>query len=213
MLAATGIYARRGAFNATITFAMTVISALAAFNYYQLPERFFVWIYTPFWPYADGMGLMFTFTLVFLLLQWFALNWLEERIDLNPVINAVGGALFGGLSSMLLAGILVISWLMMPGSALYMKGDSETGEAPVILGVDTRVLSTVRFVANERIPGSRSFDPTRSFMETHTYKQARVAAPRKRRPDEALPPGEAPGIGAEGDPTRRGVTEELDRGT
>ena len=212
MLAATGMYARRGAYSAAVAFVMTILSTLAAFNYYQLPEKLFVMMYKPLWPYADALGLLVSFTFVFLVLQWFAMNWLDEHIDLNPIINVAGGAIFGGLSAVLLGGVLVIAWLMMPGSAFYITPDPETGQAPVILGVDEDVLSTVRFVANERIPGAKSFDPTRSFMETHTYKPARLSADAVKRPVVEQQPEEDPGIGTEGNPTRKEIEGELNSG-
>jgi len=170
MVGATGIYARRGAFAATITFAMTFIALLAAFNYYPLVEWGVVWLYQPLGPYADALGLFIAFVVVFSGLQYGAMALVGESIDLNPVINGAAGAAFGALTGLMLVGVLSISWFMMPGSAYFVDHSDEHVEPKVILNADETVLSTVRFIANERLMGSASFDPTSAFMRSNSYK-------------------------------------------
>lgn len=177
----TLLYAKRGAFAGTATFFMTLVALLAAFNYYPLVEYLIVKMYAPTARYADALGLMLTFIATFLLLQYAALSVLEENIHINPVVNAVAGALFGSFSGILFAGFLSISWFMMPGSSHYVK-DEPTG---VVFDADEIALKTVRFVANERIAGQKPFDPTHTFMRTQTYKFTKAVtrrqAPRTRR--------------------------------
>ena len=152
---------------------MAFISSLAAINYYELVEYLLVSMFEPMAPYAGAMGFLLVFVVVFLLLQWAAVTFLEEHIQMNIVANALGGAVFGGLAAMLLAGVLAISWLMLPGSAYF--GDAKE-TAKVRFGADELYLQTMRFMANDRIPGSAAFDPQHNFMATRTNKNRGPAA-------------------------------------
>jgi hypothetical protein len=167
------LYEKRGAFHAATAFMMAFISSLAAINYYELVEYLFVSMYEPMAPYADALGFLLVFVVVFLLLQWLAVTFLEEHIELNIIANALGGAVFGGLAAMLLAGVLAISWLMLPGSAYF--GDAKE-PTKVMFGADELYLQTMRFMANDRIPGSAAFDPQHGFMATRTNKSRGTAA-------------------------------------
>jgi hypothetical protein len=191
MLGALGIFARRGAFAAATTFAMTFIAAMAAFNYYPLVQWGVVWLYKPLGPYADALGLFIAFIAIFTGLQYGAMAIVGETIDLNPVINAVAGAAFGGLTGLFLIGILSITWFMMPGSAYFVDYSDEHAQPKVLLNADEAVLSSVRFIANERLSGSASFDPTNAFMRSNSYKFTNPAVTGNARVEES-PAGEEP---------------------
>lgn len=163
------LYAKRGAFAAAATFLMTFIAAMAAINYYTLLEWLLVKMWDALTPYADALALLISFAVVILALQSLALTFLEEHTQMNAAANAVGGAVFGGMAGMLLAGMLAISWLMLPGSAYYLGGDS-TKPPTVLFGADEMYLTTARFMANDRIRGSGPFDPMHVFMREFTNK-------------------------------------------
>lgn len=204
VIGATLLYARRGAFAATATFLITLIAVLAAFNYYELIEYLLVKMYKGFAPYADAVGLLASFLVVFLALQYAAMALLEETIDINHVISGVAGAVFGGLAGFLLAGLLAISWLMMPGSSYYVGDEG----AHVFFDADKVLLTTVRFMANERINGQQLFDPTYTFMERSTYKFAKPAS-QGGSVVGAMPRGNSEAAGFTGDTMKRDI-EELD---
>lgn len=166
------LYARRGAFAGVTTFFMTLIASLAAINYYGLVEMGLTWLSGSVANYADAVGMLFVFALVFLILQYAAVTFLEEHIELNMLVNGLVGGLFGGLACLLLAGLLSIAWLMLPGSAYFLGGDGKT-EASVSLNADEAFLTTARFVANERIGGASLFDPAHTFMRNNTNKYAK----------------------------------------
>ncbi len=176
---------------------MVFIATLAAFNYYPLLEYLLVRMWKPLALYADAMALLVTFLVVFLLLQWAAINWLEENVNLNPIVNAVGGALFGGIAAMLFGGILVISWFMLPGSAYYISGE-EQQEPTVVFGVDRQVLGVVRFMSNDRLNGSTLFDPQHTFMEAKTYKAIKGATVLEGRRPTITRPQTDEDVGDEG---------------
>lgn len=169
------LYAKRGAFAASATFLITFIASMAAINYYELVERALTSLYEPLGEYADALGLFISFLAVFLLLQYIAVTFLEENIEMNIVANTIGGAVFGGLASLMLAGLLAMTWLMLPGSAYFLGGDTKAPK--VAFGADELLLRTARYIANDRVPGSKPFDPTHSFMKTRTNKYRGRAEP------------------------------------
>ena len=185
-----GLYARRGAFAAVATFLITFIAALAAVNYYPLAEWALLKIHRDTAAYADGVGLLLAYFIVFLLLQYLAIIFIEENIKLNAIVNGLVGAVFGGMAAVLFAGILTIGWFMLPGSMYYKSGEKEVPN--VAGGVDEKLLTVVRFMANDRINGKIAFDPAHDFMRTMTNKYA--AAPVERQLPEGRPSGGAPGI-------------------
>jgi len=165
------LYAKRGALAAVATFLMTFIASLAAVNYYTLVEELLVWIYGPLREYADAIGLLFVFVVVLGLLQYLAVTFLEESIQINSVVNGVTGAVFGGLAGMLLAGLLAIAWLMLPGSMYFLGEPAGPNQgAKVLFSADEQFLKMARFMSNERINGSEPLDPTNSFMKDKTNK-------------------------------------------
>lgn len=185
-----GLSARRGAFGAVATFFITFIAALAAINYYPLIERLLLKIHPDTAAYADGVALLLTYFIVFLFLQYMAIIFIEETIQLNAVISSLVGAVFGGLAAALFAGILVIGWFMLPGSMYYKSPEKE---APNVAGgVDEKLLRVVRFMANDRISGETAFDPAHDFMRTMTHKYE--AQPTERERPQGRPSGGAPGV-------------------
>jgi len=190
-----GLYTRRGAFAAVATFLITFIAALAAVNYYPLIERLILMIHRDTAAYADGIALLLTYLLVFLVLQYLAIVFLEENINLNPIVNGLAGAIFGGLSGVLFSGLLVIAWFMLPGS-IYYRPDQEDGPK-VAAGVDEKLLSVVRFMANDRIGGEAPFDPAHDFMRTATNKFAEKPSESAETPRG--PAAREPGRGGEVD--------------
>jgi hypothetical protein len=167
---------------------MTFIAGMAAVNYYRLFEFVFAKMWDALIPYADAMGLLLSFMVVFLLLQFIAFTFVEEHTQFNAAANAVGGAIFGGMAGMLLAGILAISWLMLPGSAYYLEKD--TKEPPTVMfNVDEMFLATARFMGNDRIRGSVPFDPMHIFMKLYTNKYRGVAGIAIESPSSPQGPG------------------------
>ncbi len=175
-----GLFARRGAFAGVATFLITFISSLAAFNYYPLIQSLLVRIHSDTALYADAVALLLCYFLVFVILQYLALEFLEENIQLNALVNSIAGAAFGGMAAILFSGVLVIAWFMLPGSVYYRS--DEVAEPNVWANADEQVLSVVRFMANERIPGQSPFDPAQEFMRTRTNKFV------PRPPDSAYDP-------------------------
>ena len=147
---------------------LTFISCLAAFNYYTLIQFCLVWLFKPLGAYADGLGFLLTFVIVFLFLQFLAITFLEEHTEVNSFANALGGAVFGIMSGVLLGGLLSIAWLMMPGAAYYFPTDAKA--ATVVFDADEKLLTVVRYLSNDIIPGSESFDPFHTWMRDHTNK-------------------------------------------
>lgn len=172
------IYAVRGAFAAVATFLITFIASLATVNYYPLLEKLIVTIHRATAEYADGAAFLLTYFVVFLLLQYLAIVFLEEHIKINQVVNGFAGAVFGGLASVLFAGVLVVAWFMLPGS-MYFK-DTDAKEPGVAASVDVRLLEVVRFMSNDRIPGRAPFDPGGAFLRTRTNKYATPPTERDR---------------------------------
>jgi hypothetical protein len=165
---------------------MTFIASMAAINYFRLVESALTSMWGPLGDYADALGLLIVFLVIFLLLQYLATKFAEENTQMNPLANAVGGAIFGGMAAMLLIGLLSISWLMLPGSAYFVGDDPK--DSDVIFSADQLFLTTARFIANDRIPGSAAFDPMHNFMKVHTNKYLRApgigvenARPQNRR--------------------------------
>lgn len=180
VLSAAALYAGRGAFAAVATFLMAFIAWLLTVNYYTLVQKLILMVSDSMFPYSDAIALLSTFLVAFLLLQYFAISYLEEHIQLNAVINGFGGAAFGAMTGFVLAGVLAIAWFMMPASAHYR--DPDTKEPPVALGVDEKVLTIARFMANDRIAGTVAFDPSHTFMRTHTLKYATLPSASKDTP-------------------------------
>jgi hypothetical protein len=168
VIGGTLLYAKRGAFHAAAAFFITFVACLATINYYTLLEYFIVWLFKPAAPYADGVALLFTFFVIFLFLQYLAVTFLDEHTELNAVVNALAGGVFGAMASLMLAGLLAISWLMLPGSAYYLGQDQKVPS--VAFGSDELFLTTIRFIANDRVRGEAPFDPSHSFMKIHTNK-------------------------------------------
>ncbi|MCD6405493.1 MAG: CvpA family protein [Planctomycetes bacterium] len=168
IIGGTLLYAARGAFSAVATFLITLLAALTTANYYTLLERVILKIHESTASYADALAFLLTFLISFLLLQYLAITFFEEHIALNIIANGLGGAIFGAFASTLLAGVLVIAWFMLPGSVYLRK--AESAEPSVVANVDEHFLDTVRFIANDRIPGQAAFDPTHTFMRLHTNK-------------------------------------------
>jgi len=196
LLGGAALYAARGFFAALVTFLMTFISCLVTFNYYTLVEKLLLLVSEDTASYADGAALLLTFSICFFILQYVAVSRLEESVKLNSVINGIGGAFFGGLASLLVAGVLVIAWFMLPASIYFRTSD----EPPVVMQVDQKLLQTVRFIANDRLKGERPFDPDHNFMRTDTNKfrslQSGAGISRSRTRPEAEEPaerGERPG--------------------
>lgn len=178
IIGGTALYAKRGAYSAVATFLIASIATLVAFNYYPLVEWLLLKIHSGTAEYADATALLLTYFISFLLLQYMAIRFVEEHIELNPIINGFVGALFGAMACMLCAGMLVISWLMLPGSVYFKPSDSD--EAHVTAGVDETVLTVVRFIANDRMKGSEPFDPTHNFMRVNTTKFVRKPGTTRR---------------------------------
>ncbi|MHC4712359.1 MAG: CvpA family protein [Planctomycetota bacterium] len=168
ILGGIALYAARGAFAAAATFLITFIASLAAVNYYPLLEKLIVKVHSATVNYADGAAFVATYVIVFILLQYAAMALIEENIKINAVVNGLAGAIFGGLASTLFAGVLVITWFMMPGS-VYFK-DPDAREPYVTASVDVKFLDVVRFMSNDRISGRVPFDPGSEFLKTRTNK-------------------------------------------
>lgn len=163
------LYARRGAFAAAATFLIAFLAALATINYYTLTERLILMIHDGLTPYSGGLALLLTYFLIFLLLQYLAMNYIEEHIDLNAIANSLAGGLFGCLAGLVLSGVLVVAWFMLPGTMYYRSSDTE--DPVVIWKADEGLLGAVRFMANERIGGAaEGFDATHTFMRDRTNK-------------------------------------------
>jgi len=187
--AAVLVYAKRGAFAGVTTFLVAFIASMAAINYYRLIEYVLVWAWDGMAPYADAMALLLSFLVVFLLLQLAAVTFVDEHTEMNALANALGGAVFGGMAAMLLAGLLSISWLMLPGSAYFLGDDPK--EVKVIFDADQLFLTTARFMANDRIQGS-GFDPMHNFMKVYTNKSRAAPGISTEQPEE--PPRRKTGL-------------------
>ncbi len=194
------LYAKRGAFAGAAAFLMTFIAAIASINYYTLIQYVIVWAFEPMAEYADALGFLISFLVVFLFLQYLAVTFLEEHVQMNIIANTLAGGIFGGLSAVLLGGLLAISWLMLPGSAYFISTDEK---APTVwLGADELFLQTARFMANDRIKGSTPFDPTHTFMKTHTNKQRGSESFARERTTTERRPSSTPGVADEVDVDR-----------
>ena len=154
--------------SAVATFLITFVATLMTFNYYTLVERLVLKVNVHTAAYADGVALLLTYFASFLLLQYIAILLFDEYININPIVNGLAGAVFGALACTMFTGILVIAWLMLPGSVYFRDPDLEG--AKVTGSVDEKVLTVVRFVANDRIKGKVPFDPEHVFMRVVTNK-------------------------------------------
>ena len=168
ILGAAALYASRGAFAAVATFLIAFTAWMLTANYYTVAQWVILKIHSDTYIYSGGAALLFTYLVTFILLQQLAISFLEEHIQLNPAVQSLTGAVFGAMTGVLLAGVLVTAWFMMPGSAHYRNPDQK--EPTVAFNVDEKILTVARFLANDRIPGSTAFDPGHTFMRTHTFK-------------------------------------------
>ena len=147
---------------------------MAAFNYYELVEYLLALIGAPIVPFAGGLAMLLVFAIVFLALQYTLMYFVGEFIDVNAAINGVAGAVFGAMTGVMLAGVLAVSWLLMPGSAYSPNAPSENPTSShAIWGVDDVVLATARFMANDRISGDQPFDPMYNYMRVRSYKYSK----------------------------------------
>lgn len=180
ILGGIALYAVRGAFSAAATFLITFIASLATVNYYPLLEKLLVKIHRGTAEYADAAAFLLTYFILFLLLQYLAIIFLEEHIKINNVVNGFAGAIFGGLACVLFSGVLAVAWFMLPGS-MYFK-DAKAKEPSVAASVDAKLLDVVRFMSNDRIPGNVPFDPGGTFLRTRTNKYRTPPAERGPEP-------------------------------
>ena len=165
ILAIAFFQATQGLYSAMIMAALSLLSALVAFNYYEPLARL---VYSRQATAADAISLLATFVILLLGLRLAADYFLRRNVVLGLWTNRIGGGLMGLLTGLILVGVLAVGLQMLPWgpSILGYKpfDDSLQRSSRLLLFIpDEFVLGTIDTLSDN----SLGQDPDRAFGQAH----------------------------------------------
>lgn len=102
----------QGLYSALVMAILSVLSAVAAFSFYEPLGRAFLYETMP--AYADGVALTSLFLLILFVLRELADRFVPANVVLGVWANRIGGGVLGLISSLIVVGVLCVGAQMLP---------------------------------------------------------------------------------------------------
>ncbi|MCG3179741.1 MAG: hypothetical protein BIFFINMI_02084 [Phycisphaerae bacterium] len=194
----TAFLAVQGLYSALIMALCAIFSATLAFNYAEPLAHGFIAPSGPSTDFALPLILLIMFGVCMLALRILADRFLPGMVHFPYLVDrAVGGA-FGLVASLIIVGILVIGWQLMPFGRSMMGFDRFAADAegshPAMqslwLGPDRFTVGMVNRLSNGALSGSQRFDRTHPdyLRELAGFSRTVLVGSNGRVADDALSP-------------------------
>lgn len=176
----------QGFFSALIMAVLSIVSALLAMNYYAiLAPKLHDWGLGGFGP--RGICLIAIFAILLLTLRLIADRLIPGNMSFALLVDRIGAAVFGLISSMIVVGVLALGFQLLPVSAKLLAFDrcpelnDPTQDRNLFPNVDGFVIGFTKMASNYCFAGKNKFNQYHPDFLRELYCGRLALDPASRR--------------------------------